>query len=138
MAKKNARRLGLSKKVHFFSMNMMETLKGTFDCIVANLPYLSLQEYARAKKEYPEILAEPKHAVCAGKTGFELFNIFFQHAPRHLNPHGVLFLEIGSGQQNGIKKLTKKYFPKNTNVLFIRDLAKRIRVARIEKRAYSF
>jgi len=132
ISKKNARHLGLIKKVTFSHMNMMEKLKGRFDCIIANLPYLSAKEYADAVREYPEIKHEPKSALCSGKTGLELFNIFFQYVPQHINPNGIVLLEIGSGQRNSIKNLAKTYLPKNIKLSFIRDLAKRTRVAKIE------
>ncbi len=131
VAKKNARALKLESRVTFKKTNLLNTLKESFDCIMANLPYLSEKEYVRAKKICPEIKYEPKSAICAGKTGLELFELFFQKVSRHLNIGGIIFLEIGSVQQEGIQKLVKKYLPKS-QVRFVRDLSKRIRVAVVE------
>lgn len=133
VAKKNARTLKLESHVTFKKTNLLGTLKEPFDCIMANLPYLSTKEYTRAKKICPEIKYEPKNAICDGKTGLELFEAFFKQVSQCLNPSGILFLEIGSGQQRGIQKLVKTHLPK-AHVRFVRDLSKRIRVAVVELR----
>lgn len=128
VAKKNAQILKLENRVTFKKVDLFDILKESFDCIVANLPYLSKKEYAQAKKICLEIRYEPKSALCAGKTGLELFEIFFKQVPQHLNPSGIIFLEIGSGQQRGIQKLVKTYLSK-AQLRFVRDLSKRIRLA---------
>lgn len=131
VAKKNARVCGCEKRIVFQKAHMFGSLKDSFDCIVANLPYLSQKEYAQAKKLYPEIAYEPKGAICAGKTGLELFELFFRHVYRQLNPDGTIFLEIGNEQKRSIQRLVKTYLPQ-ADVRFVRDLTKRIRVAIVQ------
>ena len=128
VAKKNARALKLEKRVLFQKADMFGAENDCFDCITVNLPYLSQKEYTCAKKICPEIAYEPKDAICAGKTGLELFELFFKQVLQHLNSDGVIFLEIGSGQRHGIQKLVKTYLPE-AHIRFVRDLAKRIRIA---------
>ncbi len=82
-------------------------------------------------KHYPELRYEPYSALVAPKKGLALIEKLIQASPDHLNPGSVIILEIGSGQARDIRRMVKEYL-KTSRVTFVRDLAKRVRVAVIE------
>ena len=95
LARENANRLGLSERIQFWKGDLLENLDERFDLIVANLPYVSMkgrQSLAR------EVLHDPEVALFAGEKGDELVRKLIEQAPSHLNPGGLLALEIGINQ----------------------------------------
>ena len=70
------------------------------DYIVCNPPYISGNEYALLSSEVKDF--EPKLALLAGPTGLEFYIRLSDELPRYLNPHGKVWLEIGSTQGNAV------------------------------------
>jgi release factor glutamine methyltransferase len=95
LARENAARLGLSKRVHFTKGNLLDEVEGDFDLIVANLPYVSLQDRQSLSRE---VLRDPEVALFAGERGDELVRQLIEQAGARLRPGGLLALEIGVGQ----------------------------------------
>lgn len=135
VAKQNAVRLGLPDRIQFKRMHMgrMQTLKGPFDVIVSNPPYLSEKEYAAAQKECPEIVYEPQIAFIGGKDGFTFITLAIRVSRKLLSKSGALFLEIGATQGDAVTKLVTTHLP-NYSTVIIPDLAGRPRVARISQK----
>ena len=127
LAEENAERLGLSNRVHFWQGHLLDPIKGTFDLIVANLPYVATSE---APQLAPEVHHDPPGALYGGATGDELIRELISAAPAHLQPGGTLALEIGIDQAGGLSDFlaAKNYHdirPKNdyagiTRFLFAR------------------
>jgi len=95
LARENAARLGLNKRVHFSKSNLLDEVEGDFDLIVANLPYVSLQDRQSLSRE---VLHDPEVALFAGERGDELVRRLIEHALARLRPGGLLALEIGVDQ----------------------------------------
>src|SRR5437763_9935343 len=51
LARENAARLDLADRVRFLKSNLLENVEGTFDLIVANLPYVSQQDRPTLSRE---------------------------------------------------------------------------------------
>src|SRR6059036_2110764 len=51
IARENAARLSLPDRVRFVKSNLLENVEGTFDLIVANLPYISTQQRHALSRE---------------------------------------------------------------------------------------
>src|SRR6184192_2985336 len=64
LAQENAARLNLAGRVRFLKSNLFEYVEGTFDLIVANLPYVSTQARDTLSRE---VLHDPAVAVFAGE-----------------------------------------------------------------------
>jgi len=94
LARENAARLGL-ERVHFQKSDLLESLPERFDLIVANLPYLSMQDRHLLARE---VLHDPEVALFSGPSGDELVRKLIEKAPSNLEPGGLLALEIGLGQ----------------------------------------
>jgi len=105
LARENAARLGLSARVRFQKSDLFENLPERFDLIVANLPYISMQDRHLLSRE---VLHDPEVALFAGPTGDELVRRLTEQAPSHLEPGGLLALEIGAGQAEGLSELFRQ------------------------------
>ncbi len=105
LAKENAARLGLSDRVRFAKADLLGNLTERFDLIVANLPYVSMQDRHLLA---PEVLHDPGVALFAGPIGDELARRLIEIAPSHLNPGGLLALEIGINQAEGLTEFLRQ------------------------------
>jgi len=99
LAGENAKRLGLSDRICFSQGHLLEKAEGTFDLIVANLPYVAASE---AGQLAPELRHEPRLALYGGTAGDELIRDLITTAPAHLRPGGLLALEIGINQESSL------------------------------------
>jgi release factor glutamine methyltransferase len=95
LARENATRLNLGERVQFLKSNLLENVDGTFDLIVANLPYIAAQDRHTLSRE---VLRDPEVALFAEAQGVELVRELIEQAPARLRPGGMLALEIGLGQ----------------------------------------
>lgn len=75
----------------------------SFDIIIANLPYISEEEYSKLPSSVS--CFEPKLALTPGKTGLELIERLADQSKRVLKPNGSLILEIGYNQGPLVKKI---------------------------------
>jgi release factor glutamine methyltransferase len=99
LAQENAARLNLSGRVQFLKGRLLENAEGAFDLIVANLPYISIQDRHTLSLE---VLHDPEVALFAGAQGDELVRELIGQAPFRLRPGGLLALEIGLGQSEAL------------------------------------
>jgi release factor glutamine methyltransferase len=99
LAQENAIRLGVSGRVQFRRSNLLENLDESFDLIVANLPYIAMQDRYTLSRE---VLRDPEVALFGGEHGDELVRQLIEQAPARLQPGGMLALEIGLGQSEGL------------------------------------
>lgn len=108
LARSNAERLGLAERVRFFKSDLLQNISESFDLIVANLPYISMQDRQSLSSE---VLYDPAIALFGGTRGDELIRDLIEQAPPHLQPNGLLALEVGVGQSEPLRKfLVKKNF----------------------------
>jgi len=101
LAQENAARLGLTNRVQFRKSDLLENLDERFDLIVANLPYIAMQDRHTLSKE---VLRDPEVALFAGESGQELIRKLIEQAQVHLMPSGLLALEIGIGQAGSLSE----------------------------------
>jgi release factor glutamine methyltransferase len=99
LARENAARLGLSERIRFAKGNLLDAIETDFDLIVANLPYVSLQDRQSLSRE---VLRDPEVALFAGERGDELVRQLIEQAGTRLRPGGLLALEIGIGQNDAL------------------------------------
>lgn len=72
-----------------------------FDVIVSNPPYVASGE---AEGLQPEVRDwEPSSALFAGPHGTDVLDVLVSSARRHLHDDGLLALEVGLGQADGIR-----------------------------------
>jgi len=102
LARENAARLGLNERVQFAKGSLLEEFHERFHVIVANLPYIAMQDRHTLSRE---VLHDPESALFAGENGDALIRALIEAAPSHLEPGGLLALEIGIGQSEGLMGL---------------------------------
>jgi release factor glutamine methyltransferase len=99
LARENAGRFGLSGRVRFQEGDLLDSLTERFDLIVANLPYISMQDRPLLSRE---VLHDPEVALFAGERGDELIRKLIEQVPLYLNPGGLLALEMGINQAESL------------------------------------
>lgn len=95
LGRDNAARLGLTERVRFVRGNLLAGIEGTFDVIVANLPYVPATDRPTLSRE---VSYDPETALFGGTRGDEIICELIASAPPHLAPGGLLALEIGISQ----------------------------------------
>ena len=105
LARENAARLGLNERVTFQKGNLLESSTERFDLIVANLPYVSMQDRQSLARE---VLHDPEVALFGGPRGDELVRRLIEESPGHLNAGGLLALEIGINQAEGLAEFLRQ------------------------------
>ena len=93
VAAKNVADYGLGDRVELVESDLFAALSGrTYDLIVSNPPYVNAESVAALPPEY---LAEPALALGSGEDGLDATRQILAQAKAHLNPGGVLVVEIG-------------------------------------------
>src|SRR5437899_8457198 len=99
LARENAARLGLTARLQFSKSDLLKNVSERFDLIVANLPYIPMQDRQSLSRE---VLRDPEIALFAGAQGDEIVRDVIDQAPWRLKPGGLLALEIGLGQGDAL------------------------------------
>jgi release factor glutamine methyltransferase len=81
-------------------------LAGQVDVIVSNPPYIAEAEWLTLQPEVRDF--EPRSALVAGPTGIELHCRLVEQAWKFLTPGGWLFMELGKGQSNAVRRLAAR------------------------------
>lgn len=105
LARENTAAAGLADRVTLVRSNWFAELPPAlrFDLIVANPPYLSVEEAAQAAPEVNE--HEPASALASADGGLADLRAILAGAPRFLAPGGWLALETGSAQHAELTRL---------------------------------
>lgn len=100
VAKLNAHQLGLAHRAFFSVQYWSRGIKGPFDIIVSNPPYLNEQE---AFSLEPEVsVYEPKRALYSQDRGLQSYRELAPELARCLEKEGIAVLEIGQGQETEV------------------------------------
>jgi release factor glutamine methyltransferase len=102
LARENAERLGLASRIVFLESDLLLSVNPGYDLIVANLPYIAATDRDTLSRE---VLHDPDNALFGGVRGDEIVRKLIEAAPSHLRPGGLLALEIGLGQAEGLAAL---------------------------------
>ena len=103
VARRNASRHGLAKRIRFVCADVLAGIGGPFDLIVANPPYV--QAGARPAL-VPEVRDhEPSVALFGGAVGIELVATMVEQGAERLRPGGHLIFEFGLGQDVEVEEL---------------------------------
>jgi release factor glutamine methyltransferase len=100
VARANAQRLAL--EVEFLRGSWFEPVRGQFDLIVANPPYIAAQD-----RHLKDLRHEPLKALASGADGLDDIRQIVSQACAHLKPGGSLLLEHGYDQAENVRTLLR-------------------------------
>lgn len=107
VAVENARSHGVSDRVVTLQGSLygpleLLGLKGGFDLVVSNPPYIPAGEMPGLQ---PEVLREPDGALDGGLEGLDIIRGIIEDAPSFIKPGAPLLVEIGAGQSGAVRAL---------------------------------
>ncbi|MDL2259218.1 peptide chain release factor N(5)-glutamine methyltransferase, partial [Eubacteriales bacterium OttesenSCG-928-K08] len=100
IARENAQRNGVS--IQTLEGSFFEPVSGRFDMIVSNPPYLTAADMSALQ---PEVRHEPGLALYGGEDGLAAYRIIAGQYKKHINPGGILLLEVGFNQADDVRAL---------------------------------
>ena len=93
VARINVDRHGLQQRVTLLHSDGLTSVRGPYDLILCNPPYVNAQSMATLPAEYQ---AEPALALAGGMDGMDFIRRLLREAPARMTEHAVLVLEIGN------------------------------------------
>jgi len=93
VARINVDQYGLDDRIELVHTDVFDNLEGRrFDLIICNPPYVTSDAMDKLPDEY---LHEPRMSLAAGDDGLDVVRRVIANARAHLNPRGVLAVEVG-------------------------------------------
>lgn len=97
VARMNIERHSLQRRVRAVKSDVFDGLEGErYDLIVSNPPYVGDQELATLPEEYRR---EPVTGLHGGRDGLDIVHRIIDQAAAHLQPHGILIVEVGNSEE---------------------------------------
>lgn len=100
VARGNAEKAGLAHRIAFVAADMLEPVRGTFDIVVSNPPYIAAEDYDSLPRGVRDF--EPRTALWGGPKGLSFYETLVREGGRVLRPGGWLCLETGSDQAQAV------------------------------------
>ncbi len=101
LAQQNARRHGVTSRVHLVETSLLDGTRGPFDLIVANLPYVPASHKPSLSADVRD--HEPERALFdRADDGLDIVRRLLAQAPSRLSDEGLLLAEFGFGQGHGV------------------------------------
>ena len=110
VAQSNAINLRISNKVSFIASNWTKSVKGKFDIIISNPPYIKTSEIIYLQKEVKN--HDPLIALDGGEDGLKCYREIMNTVKPLMNKNSFLLFEIDSWQGNKIIEISKKNYLK--------------------------
>lgn len=93
----NVEKHGLQDRITLLTSDGLASVRGPYDLILCNPPYVNAQSMAALPAEYR---AEPELALAGGTDGMDFIRKLLREAPAQMNEHAVLVLEIGNEREH--------------------------------------
>jgi release factor glutamine methyltransferase len=128
LARANADRLlpaAVRLRMSFVHCSLLSAVRGPFDLVVANLPYIPTMELAQLPATVREY--EPAPALDGGSDGLDLYRALLVDLGDKLRPGGAILLECDPRQVPALRAMVAKAAPAMETAVH-RDLAGQVRV----------
>jgi release factor glutamine methyltransferase len=134
VARRNAKCLGFANRIKFILSNLLDEIPSSrrFQLIASNPPYIGRNEASTLAREVRD--HEPATALFGGEEGYELYADLVMQSAEHLEPGGILVLELGHNSLPAVQPLFES--PDWTHVGVTNDLAGIPRVIAAERTAH--
>jgi release factor glutamine methyltransferase len=103
LARGNAQRLGFDDRCTFVACNFTDALRGPFDLVVSNPPYISSAVIPGLAPEVRDF--DPALALDGGEDGLAAYRAIASDALRLLTSRGRLVVELGQGQAKSVSAI---------------------------------
>lgn len=117
VAQRNGRNLGA--KARWVRSDLFEEIRGSYDAIVSNPPYIRTEEIRGLMEEVR--LYEPYMALDGHEDGLYFYRKIVAQAGAYLKPEGLLAFEIGCDQGEAVASLMEEQGYRQVQV--VKDLA---------------
>lgn len=114
-----------SAVVHFVQTDLFDNIRGRFNVIVCNPPYIKTAEIAELDREVKDF--EPRIALDGGEDGLDFYRRLAREINRYVARGGMLILEVGEYQAAEVLRL----FEKRDYAIVIKDLEGKDRFLKI-------
>lgn len=126
LALKNAREnitlFNLTNRIHLLGADLFAPIKGNFDLIVSNPPYVPCERFNLLPKSVREF--EPRKAIDGGNKGVQIIKRIIDYSSEFINEDGLVALEI---EEEQVPYLTTYIKEKGLTFIFKKDLFDRYR-----------
>ena len=103
VARSNAERNGIAERCSFVACDIAAGVRGKFDMIVSNPPYIARGDIAGLPPEVRDY--DPTVALDGGNDGLAAYRAIGADARRLLTSSGRLIVELGTGQEPAVAAL---------------------------------
>lgn len=97
VARINIEKHALQDRVTLMASDGLQNVRGPYDLILCNPPYVNAQSMAALPAEFR---AEPELALAGGTDGMDFIRRLLREAPTHMSEDAVLVLEIGNEREH--------------------------------------
>ena len=97
VARTNVDRHSLQDRIHLLASDGLHAVRGPYDLILCNPPYVNTAFMAALPAEYR---AEPAIALAGGADGMDFVRTLLRQAPAQMTDQAVLVLEIGNEREH--------------------------------------
>jgi release factor glutamine methyltransferase len=119
VAQRNVARYAMDERITLVRSDLLAKLPVRADIVVANLPYVTSDDYATLEPDVRNY--EPEGALVGGPLGLNLIGRLLCQLPRHTTPEAFVALEIGYNQGAAVIGLVETILPQATQVELHRD-----------------
>ncbi|MGH6853614.1 MAG: N5-glutamine methyltransferase family protein, partial [Methylocella sp.] len=127
IARDNLATLGLARQGSIVCCDWTRALRGPFDVIVSNPPYVVRGEIARLAPEVRD--HDPRLALDGGEDGLAAYREIIPASRNLLAPGGLIALEVGAGQHPAVESLLTGAFGAPVKVRLDLDGCRRVVLA---------
>ncbi len=103
VAKANAEANGA--EITFLQSDLFKRLRGRFDIIVSNPPYIPSKDIEGLQQEVRDF--EPHLALDGGEDGLDYYRKIAKDAMKYLNRGGMVIMEVGIGEAEAVVRMFK-------------------------------
>jgi release factor glutamine methyltransferase len=127
LAQENAERLGVSQRIVFRRSDLLDQIDGSFDWIVANLPYIPTADISGLQRE---VRFDPALALDGGEDGLTIVKRLIESIPGKIASNGAVALELGQGQAKGVADFLARQNYRDVSIMKDYQGVERVLIAR--------
>lgn len=127
LAQENAERLGVSHRIVFRRSDLLDQIDGSFDWIVANLPYIPTADIPGLQRE---VQFDPALALDGGEDGLAIVKRLIEAIPGKIACNGVVALELGQGQAKPVSNFLARQNCREVSIMKDYQGVERVLIAR--------